>query len=93
MIKLKHDSYIDGKLLNNLSFKDILETVLEFEDSTEEQLQALKQYYYNNVRDVEKEYYFYIEVNELYKELEEEGVPIVLIDFVEFINNIVNNES
>ena len=50
----------------------------------------MKQFYFNNIRNIEKEYNFLNEVNNVYKSLEdsEEGVPTGLIEFVEFINNI-----
>lgn len=86
-----NDNSIDT--FSNLIFKDILNILYGNEKivfSTEEQLQYMKQFYFNNIRNIEKEYNFLNEVNNVYKSLEdsEEGVPTGLIEFVEFINNI-----
>lgn len=85
------DNSIDS--FSNLVLNDILNILYGNENivfSTEEQLQYMKQFYFNNIRNIEKEYNFLIEVNNIYKSYEdsEEGVPTGFIEFVEFINNI-----
>lgn len=76
-----------------LVFKDILNILYGNEKivfTTEEQLQYMQQFYFNNIRNIEKEYNFLIEVNNIVKaeEESEEGVPTGLIEFLEFLNNI-----
>ena len=83
----------DKDIYSNLTFKDVLEIVLdnEFKSfTTEEQLLELKRFYFNNIRNIEKEYNFLIEVNNIVKaeEESEEGIAVSLLEFVEFINNI-----
>lgn len=83
----------DENIYSNLTFKDVLEILLDNEYkpfSTEEQLLELKKYYFNNIRNIEKEYNFLIEVNNIVKaeEESEEGIAVSLLEFAEFINNI-----
>ena len=76
---------------SNLCFEDVLNILYGDIDFTkEEQLNYMQEFYFHNIRDIEKEHNFLIEVNNIYKSLEEseEGVPTGLIEFVEFINNI-----
>lgn len=78
---------------SNLVFKDILNILYGNEEvvyTTEEQLQYMQQFYFNNIRNFEKEYNFLIEVNNIVKaeEESEEGVPTGLIEFLEFLNKI-----
>ena len=91
-INMNYEDYSVNSF-SNLVFKDILNILYGNENivySKEEQLHYMQQFYFNNIRNFEKEYNFLIEVNNIYKSLEdsEEGVPTGFIDFVEFINNI-----
>lgn len=95
LINMEFELSSDSKILNNLSFNDILETVILNEDSSESQFKILQQYYYNNVRNFKKEHDFYIEVDKTVKELllSEDGVPESLIRFSDFLNNVIHIDN
>ena len=76
---------------SNLVFNDILEILFKdgVEFSSEEQLNYMLGFYFNNIRDIKKEYDFLIEIQNLIRieEESEEGVPTSLTDFYSIIHD------
>lgn len=76
---------------SNLVFNDILEILFKdhVEFSSEEQLNYMLGFYFNNIRNIKKEYDFLIEVENLIKteESSEDGVPTSLLEFYSIIHD------
>lgn len=79
----------DSKYYTNLSFENLIDILLDDECyfSHNDQLYMLEQYYFNNVRNIETEYNFLIQLqNSINDNVDlENGVPSVLLEFYEKI--------
>lgn len=79
----------DSKYYANLSFENLIDILLDDECSFShnDQLYMLEQYYFNNVRNIETEYNFLIQLqNSINDNVDlENGVPSVLLEFYEKI--------
>ena len=79
----------DSKYYTNLSFENLIDILLDDECSFShnDQLYMLEQYYFNNVRNIETEYNFLIQLqNSINDNVDlENGVPSVLLEFYEKI--------
>lgn len=73
----------------NLSFENLIDLLLDDECSFsyDEKLYSLEQYYFNNVKDIETEYNFLIQLQNSINDNVDlvEGVPSVLLEFYEKI--------
>lgn len=79
----------DSKYYTNLSFENLIDILLDDECSFShnDQLYMLEQYYFNNVRNIETEYNFLIQLqNSINDNVDlENGVPSILLEFYEKI--------
>ena len=79
----------DRNIFSNIVFEDILGILFKegVEFTSEEQLEYMLGFYFNNIRDIQKEYNFIIELKNLIKKEEssENGVPESLTKFYNVI--------
>ena len=87
-INMEYEEEVNNSF-SNMIFKDILKILFEdnIEFTSEEQLKYMLGFYFNNIRDIKKEYDFLIEVENLIKlsEESEKEIPSSLLDFYSII--------